>query len=149
MNVRRGIGSLEILLLTIFVAMLGSTLVMVWQFSRISAPHAQSERNLVATVEHAVNLMAADARGARSMIAGREILRLEPVSGGGIEWSFSGGSLRRSADSVTPEVIVSGIREGGFTTASSTPGLFSIWMVPTDASAMPMFTSFALRGNGL
>ncbi|OQA06159.1 MAG: hypothetical protein BWY66_02024 [bacterium ADurb.Bin374] len=148
MNMRRGIGSLEILLLAIFVVMMGSTLVMVWQFSRISVPNAQQEKDLITTYEHTVNLMANDARKARSMIAGREILRLESDAGS-IEWSFSGGNLRRAAGSAAPETIVSNIREGGFTTTSPTPGLFSIWLVPVDVSAMPLFTSFALRGNGL
>ncbi|MBP7635877.1 hypothetical protein KBA41_17065 [Candidatus Ozemobacteraceae bacterium] len=148
MNTRRGIGSLEILLIGIFVVMMGSTLVMVWQFSRISVPNAQPGIDLVTTYEHAVNLMANDARRARAMIAGREILHLESDAGN-IEWSFSAGNLRRAAGSGAPETIVSSLREGGFTTASETPGLFSIWMIPTDVSAMPLFTSFALRGNGL
>lgn len=148
MNRRRGIGSLEILLLAIFVVMMGSTLVMVWQFSRISVPSAQPGKDLVTTYEHVVNLMANDARRATAMIAGREILRLESDAGD-IEWSFSGGNLRRAAGSAAPETVVSGIREGGFTTASPTPDLFSIWVVPADVAAMPLFTSFALRGNGL
>ncbi|HOT27421.1 MAG TPA: hypothetical protein PLU72_04460 [Candidatus Ozemobacteraceae bacterium] len=148
MNMRRGIGSLEIFLLAIFMVMMGSTLVMVWQFSRISVPNAQPGKDLVTAYEHAVDLLANDARRARAMIAGRELLRLESDAES-IEWSFSGGNLRRAAGSAAPETVVSGIREGGFTTATPTPGLFSIWMVPADVSAMPLFTSFALRGNGL
>lgn len=148
MNRRRGIGSLEIFLLAIFVIMMGSTLVMVWQFSRISVPNAQPEKDLITTFEYAVNLMENDARQAKAMTAGREVLHLESDAGK-IEWRFSGGTLERSAGSDARKTIVSSIRDGGFTTASSTPGLFSIWMIPADVSAMPLFTSFALRGNGL
>lgn len=149
MNMRRGIGSLEIILLAIFVLMLGSTLLMVWQFSRISVPNATPGKNIVAAFEYAVEALATDARTARSVLAGRELVRLESASGTSIEWSFSGGNLKRSPDGTTPEIIVSRLRDGGFTSASATPDLFSIWMVPADTSAMPVFTSFALRGAGL
>lgn len=149
MNMRRGIGSLEMLLLAIFILMMGSTLVMVWQFSRITAPNAHLEKNIVAAYEYAADLLAKDARNAVSVFAGREHIRLEPVSGDAVEWSFSGGNLRRSTGSAPSEIIISKLREGGFMTASATPDLFSIWMVPAETSAMPVFTSFALRGSGL
>jgi len=140
---------MEILLLVIFLLMFGATLVMVWQFSRISIPNPNSETNLTNAYEAAVNRIAQDARTAVSAIPGRELLTLESASGTSIEWSFSRGTLKRTEEKSTPVIYVSGLQQGGFTTASSTPDLISIWMVPAASSEIPVITSFALRGNGI
>ncbi|HNW35425.1 MAG TPA: hypothetical protein PKM25_10870, partial [Candidatus Ozemobacteraceae bacterium] len=130
MTHRHGIGSIELLLLVIFLLMFGATLLMVWQFSRISIPNPSSKTNLTNAYEAAVSKITRDTRTAVSAIAGRELLTLESTSGTSIEWSFSGGTLKRTEGKAAPEIFVSGLQQGGFTTASMTPDLVSIWMVP-------------------
>ena len=149
MTRRHGIGSIEILLLGIFLLMLGATLVMVWQFSRHTDPTTLQGKDLIGSYEQTIEALSRDTRMAVSFLAGREHLTLETVSGTTIEWGFSGNALRRTEPGRPPEVFVENLREGGFTTASTTPDLFSVWMIPMNAGQMPVFTSFAPRGGGL
>ncbi|HEY9069548.1 MAG TPA: hypothetical protein VIV61_04785 [Candidatus Ozemobacteraceae bacterium] len=149
MTRRHGIGSIEMLLLAIFLLMLGATLLMVWQFSRHTDPATLQGKDLVGSYEKAVETLARDTRMAVSFLAGREHLTLETASGTSVEWGFTDNALRRSQAGQPPEILVEGLREGGFTTASATPDFFSIWMIPAEAGKMPLFTSFALRGGRL